>query len=250
VDANDLIARLDAAGTHNASIERQKGLREAEAAGIADVRFTIERETSELARLREATAALEKRIKERESAAAERASALAALPPLPEPVDTAEVRRKLSEAQTTNQAVALAAEKTALDADALALEVQSGQLTKAMRDRADEVAKAIAGADLPVQGLGFGDGYVTLDGLPFSQASDAAQLRTSVALAMAMNPKLRILRIRDGSLLDEDGLRMVAEMAEARDFQVWLERVDTSGKVGIVIEDGSVRGARMPEAAE
>ena len=27
-------------------------------------------------------------------------------------------------------------------------------------------------------------------------------------------------------------------MAEAEDFQVWIERVDSSGTVGFVIEDG------------
>ena len=46
--------------------------------------------------------------------------------------------------------------------------------------------------------------------------------------------------IRDGSLLDEDGLRMVAEMADARGAQVWIERVSSTGNVGVVMEDGQV----------
>jgi hypothetical protein len=33
---------------------------------------------------------------------------------------------------------------------------------------------------------------------------------------------------------------MIAEMAKAQDYQVWVERVDTSGKIGVVIEDGQV----------
>jgi len=49
-----------------------------------------------------------------------------------------------------------------------------------------------------------------------------------------------VVRIRDGSLLDADSLRLVAEMAEQTDCQVWIERVADERKVGFVIEDGAV----------
>jgi hypothetical protein len=52
-----------------------------------------------------------------------------------------------------------------------------------------------------------------------------------------------VLRIRDGSLLSEKSMAVIAEMAEANDFQVWVELVDTSGRVGFVLEDGTVRDA-------
>ena len=72
---------------------------------------------------------------------------------------------------------------------------------------------------------------------------DAQQLRASVAIAMAANPKLRVIRVRDGSLLDERAMRLLAEMADAHDCQVWIERVDTSGSVGFVLEDGHLKEA-------
>jgi hypothetical protein len=87
---------------------------------------------------------------------------------------------------------------------------------------------------------------VTYRGLPFDQASSAEQLRVSVAIAMAAHPKLRVLRIKDGSLLDERSLAMLEEMAEAADYQVWVERVDTSGAVGIVMEDGAIVANHLP----
>ena len=59
-----------------------------------------------------------------------------------------------------------------------------------------------------------------------------------------MNNQLRICRVRDGSLIDQEGMQSLREMADAHDFQVWIERVDSSGKSGIVIEDGEVRGAQ------
>src|SRR5690606_15287184 len=110
-------------------------------------------------------------------------------------------------------------------------------------------AKAIAAANLPVPGLSFDADAVTLNGVPFDQGSDAEQLRASVAIAAALNPKLRVIRIRDGSLLDEDGLQLVAELAEQQDMQVWIERVDASGKVGFVIDDGALVKQAEEDAA-
>lgn len=100
----------------------------------------------------------------------------------------------------------------------------------------------IAAAEFPVPGLGFdAEGMVTLAGVPFSQASAAEQLRVSVAMAMAANPRLRVIRIADGSLLDDDSMRMVEDMASDGGFQVWIERVGDPGEIGIVIEDGMVQ---------
>ena len=117
-----------------------------------------------------------------------------------------------------------------------------------MDARAKQKQDAIAGAAMPVDGLGFGAGVVTYNGVPFDQASSAEQLRVSMGIAIAANPKLRVIRITDGSLLDEDSLAAIGEMAKAADFQVFVEVVDSSGTVGIVIEDGLV--ASTPESRE
>lgn len=119
--------------------------------------------------------------------------------------------------------------------------IYTAALTKAIDDREAAKQKAIAEAKLPIEGMTFGDGQIMLDGSPFDQASDAQKLRASVAIGMANNPRLHVMRVRDGSLLDEDALKILGEMAEANDFQVWLEAVDSTGKVGIVIEDGAVK---------
>ena len=98
----------------------------------------------------------------------------------------------------------------------------------------------IASAEFPVEGLGFDETGVTMNDLPFVQASDALKLRVSVAMGMKMNPELRVLLIRNGSLLDEDNLAMIAEMAEESNSQVWLEKVGKSDDVTVLIEDGMV----------
>ena len=68
---------------------------------------------------------------------------------------------------------------------------------------------------------------------------------------MRSNAKLKIVRVRDGSLLDEESLALLAKMADAEGYQVWIERVDSGGRVGFVIEDGQLREATsMPKMSK
>ncbi|HEY1035573.1 MAG TPA: AAA family ATPase [Pseudoxanthomonas sp.] len=243
VDVSELTAQMERAGEHNADIERRRANRDAAATKISEERGIAERSAKRAAELREAAEQLE-----RDAVAAERRAdglqaKIDAAGDLPAPVDTAEIRARIDQAAATNAAVERNIRRRSLEAQAAEAEQESAALTERMEERKRQRAEAIASAAMPVEGLSFGDGEVIYNGLPFDQASSAEQLRVSVAIAMAANPKLRVLRIKDGSLLDENGLRLVGEMAEAADYQVWIEQVDTSGKVGIVMEDGAVRGA-------
>lgn len=121
------------------------------------------------------------------------------------------------------------------------LEATSAELTKAIEHFDREKVELIASSSMPIQGLSVDDDGVTLNGLPLSSASQAERIRLSVAMAMAANPDLKVICIRDASLLDGDSFRMIAQMAEQNDFQVWYERVGTDGNLGVVIEDGMVR---------
>jgi hypothetical protein len=122
------------------------------------------------------------------------------------------------------------------------LHVEYEALTEEI-DRIDlEKADGLRAAVFPVDGLGFDATGVTYNGIPFSQASSAEQIQVSLAMAMNLNPTLRVIRIMDGSLLDADSLAAIAAAASAADYQVWIERVDDDGAVGaVVIEDGEIR---------
>ncbi|WP_166344975.1 AAA family ATPase [Phytoactinopolyspora limicola] len=162
---------------------------------------------------------------------------------LPDPVDVEPLEDQLATVEETNAAVRAAAERRAVSQrlqDARArYEGHSDNI--AAIDRAKE--DGLAAAKLPIDGLGFDADGVTYLGVPFKQASAAEQLRVSLAMAMALNPQIRVIRITDGSLLDSDNLQLIEAMAAERDFQVWVERVDESGRVGVVIDDGQVVSA-------
>lgn len=161
--------------------------------------------------------------------------------PFDKPIDTTELAIQIEAARKTNLNVAKLIQRNKHASTAKALKQQYDALTAQIAKRETDKRAAIAAAQFPVEGLTFGDGTVLLNGFPLDQASDAEKLRVSVALGMAANPKLQVVFIRNGSLLDEDGLRLVAEMAEARDCQVWIEKVASDGKVGIVLENGLIK---------
>jgi hypothetical protein len=164
-------------------------------------------------------------------------------------IDTAPLMAAIEKARKTNDAVRRAQERAKHTATAVKYETEAQTLTDNIDARNKAKRAAIAKAKMPVPGLDFGDGIVLLNGVPFEQASDAQRLQTSVAIAMAANPKLRVIRIRDGSLLDEEAMALLGKMADEHDMQVWIERVDSSGEVGFVLEDGEVREAEAGAAA-
>jgi hypothetical protein len=155
------------------------------------------------------------------------------------PIDVAPLRAAIASASETNAKIQANNRYAALEAKATSLRSQVDQYTATIADIDEAKAKMIADAHLPVEGLGLDDTGVTLNGLPFAQASDAEKLKVSVALGLACNPKLRVLLIRDGSLLDEDSLAVLEKMGAGA--QLWIERVGEGDKTAVIIEDGAVK---------
>jgi len=98
----------------------------------------------------------------------------------------------------------------------------------------------IAKASFPIAGLSFGRDELVYNGFPFSQASDADRLRVACAVVMAQNKRLRVIRVRQGSLLDPKSSALLEQLAEEMDFQVWKESVTMDRNVGIHIIDGEI----------
>jgi len=225
VDVAALETQLaDAAGT-NARIAAAQASRDAAEAEVT----TLTRQIEELTARRDE---LRKRLAEAQ--------------PLPAPVDVSNVQARLAAGREANRVAALFDQRAKLAADAKAKENESQAITDRMEERERAMAKAIREAKMPVAGLGFAAGAVTLNGEPFSQSSQAQRIRASVAIGAALNPKLRVMRITDGSLIDRAGMAWLAQFAAENGLQVWVERVDESGAVGVVIEDGRVTGVHPP----
>lgn len=250
VDVQALVADLDEAGKHNSGLTQRQARRDEAAASVKRDRESATKLRNQANDLRKQADDLDRQAQEHDAAADETQGKLDAAPALPAPIETTAIRERIQQAEATNRAAARYDERQRHLARAKDLEEESEKLTIAMAARKEAKDQAIASAKMPVPGLSFGDGEVLLNGVPFEQGSDAEQLRASVAIAAAMNPKLRVIRVRDGSLLDDDAMQALTAMAAERDLQVWIERVGESvGKFGVVIRDGSVV-EQIADAAE
>lgn len=155
--------------------------------------------------------------------------------------DVSELFTKLKNLQHTNNLIQEANEYRKVEKQLLLKKQESEKLSAKLIEIDNEKQEAIKNAKFPIAGLGFADNGITYKGVPFSQSSQEERIRVSLAIAMAQNPTLRVILIRDASLLDSKNLKVIEQIAEEKDYQVWLEKVDESGKVGIMIEDGEIK---------
>lgn len=255
-DLPDRLALTDQLGTaaqRNSEIARDRMAREATRRNIDEMRQAAEEKRRRVAELE-----LEKvRLVEEANAAADNAMTtekeLEALPAVPEPVDVEAIQTQLRDAEAVLASAERQRHRRELETALTAKETESQALTDAMDERERQRQEALAKAEMPIEGLGFGidekgKPVVTFGGVPFEQASSAEQLRASTAIAMAGNPSLRVLRVKDGSLLDDDSMRLLAEMAKAEDFQLWVEVVNADENVGVIMEEGEIKSTPKAKA--
>ncbi len=238
LDTTAIVDEIGKVGEHNAAIDRKREARERMKEKIEGLLDDARLKSQQAAKLRADAEELEQASTKMIAEANKIDDQLVGFEPLPAPANPAEVKARLAAAEETNREIRRRGEKATVLARAVEKEKLADELTEKMNAREKEKKDAIEAAKMPVDGIGFGEGQVLLAGVPFEQASSAEQLRASTAIAMAMSPKLRVIRITDGSLLDEASMKLLEQMAELNDFQIWIERVDTSGKVGIVMVDG------------
>lgn len=241
VDVSALSDQIEEAGRKN--VERERLAQDEQRLNdlILDDEDAITDQKARIANLKKELEHAETRLGELQIKHDEHQKSLATFPEIPDEIDTTGIREQIRQADAINKAIDERDKRKELQRHLKEAEQASQELTVAIDGRTQLKQTTIEAAKMPVDGLGFGSDGITYNGIPFDQASSAEQLRVSVAIAMAANPKLRVLRIKDGSLLDESNLALIAEMAQKHDYQCWIETVGTHGRVGIVMEDGEVK---------
>lgn len=235
VDVSAIQDRLASLGAAAADRAREEGRQERVRRQLQDARADLVEIAEKIARLKAESDRVAGTIATIEATES-------SLPPLPEMPDPAAIRAELAAAQAANAAYAKAQQRAELEQAVANAEAQAAARTEAIEALDHQVKVAIETADLPVRGLSFDAEGVFLNGVPFAQASAAEKLRASMALAMAMNPRLRVIRIeKGGNDLDADAMAVLAAVAEADGWQVWIERVVQAGPAAIEIEDGRVK---------
>ncbi len=155
-------------------------------------------------------------------------------------VDVTALTQELQQAQLINREIDKRARREELETQLRDQRHKVEDLSRAMDRRLEEKMSALSRATLPVPGLTVDEEQVLFEGIPVAQLGEGEQIRIGARILMAQNPKLRVIFIPHGEALDDDSLDILAEMAEQNDFDIWIAKVDSSGKVGVVIEDGMV----------
>lgn len=236
IDTNEIVTRLSKVDEFNSEVR--------------EARRTVEQAEARLRAAQDQTAAARLALKKAQLAERAAVDELATVKSheIPDLIDPAAIKQDLDLATETNARAEAFEKQETLKAEISDLEAEAAELTSLMEAIAARRRAAVEKADMPVKELSFGDGEVLFNGLPIDQASDAEQLKISTAIAAALNPKLRVIRIRDGSLLDDKAMEWLAAFAQDADMQIWIERVGEGGQGAIVLEDGAVRGAETDEA--
>lgn len=163
-----------------------------------------------------------------------------------ESVDLSDIQKRMAEIDDINREVERNRHIKAVNDSIDMKTAEYDTLTKKLDEFDSKLDEALKNAtdSLPVAGLGVTDSDVTYHGVPLGQCSSAEQIRVGLAVAAATNPKLRVVRIRNGALLDSASMKVVYDMAKERDLQVFVETIevpDGFDGTAVVIEEGKVK---------
>lgn len=212
-----------------------------------DANAAAERATESRKEIEAQIAALNERLTsahKTEAEAAERASGM-------HRQEVSDLGAAILQAEATNKAIRDREDWDRRSAEAKQKAEEAEALNRKIEEIDEKKQAALRGAKFPLDGLSLSPTGPTLNGIPFSQASAAEQLRTSVAIGLASKPRARIMLCRDGSLLDEANMQLLHSIAEEYDAQVFVERVaESKSESAVYIEDGEVVGQPIAEASK
>jgi len=155
-------------------------------------------------------------------------------------IDTTPIEDSMATLETTNSHIRDNKEKVRVKLEADAAVDNYEGLTKRIDETISKRKKLLEKAPIPVPGLSFDDGELLYNDIPLDQASDGEKLMISLSISMALNPTLKVLRIKDGSLLDAKNRTIISKQVKDKGYQLWYESVGSDSKVGIVIEEGNI----------
>lgn len=221
VSAQEIITELREAEAHNARVRDARDAAVKIRASIADLEALLATAREDLANCEALEAA--------------------------EQVDVIGIRSRLDAVEETNAAARAAKEFQRVADEEAAAETAYAAAQRDLDAIEERKREGLNAATFPVDGLSVDDEGVTFDGIPFAQVNTAARRRVAFAIATAGDPKLRLVIVKDGDLLDADSLAAIRDLADERGYTVLVERDrDESRQIGFTIVDGSLDGVGAP----
>lgn len=154
-------------------------------------------------------------------------------------VDTEAIEQRAEQLELTNKQVRENAARAQKEATTEELGTKVYEKFQAIQAAEDDKTNALANVTLPMEGLSVDADGVTYEGIPWRDVNHAKQFEISMAIRIAQQRKAKVLLV-NGNGLDSDTYARVVKMAKDNHFDIWMEVMDESGKMGIVIEEGEV----------
>ena len=165
-------------------------------------------------------------------------------------IPEAKIQQKIIELNTANRKVEKKKQYIKECASVKDFQEQYKGATEYIEDFEVQKRALLGKANMPVTGLTVSENEILYKDIPFTQIAESEKLKISLAMVIAQKPELRVVRITDGSLLDNDNMEVLKSVATRFDFQIWIEQVSDSGTVGIYIEDGEIKTNNYEKKAE
>lgn len=174
---------------------------------------------------------LEEKRKEKQALISKRTEVDAYLEKNPNKVDVSALEESLQTISDHNTQCDKVADLHQTKVDLQTKSTESETLTTRLKKIEQEKKDIFANTKMPVKGLAFDDEKVTYKGLPLSEGNISTSQLIGVGLkvGMALNPNLKVMVIKDGSLLDNETMNYALKMCEKEGYQLMIETVKHEG---------------------
>lgn len=232
LEVGKLMDELDAVRAKNKEIADA----DKHAKAMSELVVECEKDVAEL----ESKLALAKsRLKEAKTA---RSNADASIQALGAPLDETPIATQIKMAGEINAQVQSNENRRIVEKELNEAREKAQQLNDKLKALDESQDKALQTANWPVPGLSVDDEGVIYDGKPYEIINQAKRIYLSASIAIALNPTLRLMVIKDGSDLDQDTLAELEKLLKANDFQAIVEVVTRTQQdeqlCAVVVRDG------------
>lgn len=236
VSAYDLIQRQQAILAANGENQRKRQMAAQLEIRFNDVGQRLERARAEVSCLESEYAAAESDMKAARMSAADL-----------QDQSTAQIEKDLMDIEAINIKVRANSDRERAEQDAQLYREQYDGLTADLEATRQAKVDLLNGAALPLDGLSVENGELLYHGKKWDGMSSSDQLKVATAIVRALNPKCGFVLLDKLEQMDLNTLREFGAWLQNQNLQAIATRVSTGSECTIIIEDGQVAGAPLPE---
>lgn len=155
---------------------------------------------------------------------------------VPEP---SSLEEKMKEIQLNNDYYKAQQERKTKEREYEQVEITKTDIQAKIKKLEKDRTAKLNSVQMPIEGLEIIDNGLRYQGLALTEdnVSTSRIIEIGIRIAIALNPHLRILQIKDGSLLGSGMLETIKAICKENDYQLFVERVTDDKEIGFVIEE-------------